>query len=284
TTIAPLTLNVQDFSTAAAALSTLDLQATVNKAGKLAVTGKVGMAPVHADLALDFSQVDIMQLQPYFTEHVNILLTRANLSGKGALKLDQARNGDFTGGFKGNLALGNLATIDKLSSNDFLRWKSLSFNGMDVKFAPLSLNIAQIGLNDFFARIIIDPNGRINLQDVARDPEQEARSVTEASTTVEHDKEAGGVNTATTTVPGEAKPASAIPPIKIGKLVLRGGQVRFTDNFIKPNYTANLMKFGGTVAGLSSDPESRANVDLQGLVNSAPLSVAGNVNPLKGDL
>lgn len=286
TTIAPLTLNVQEFSTAASARSALDLQAAVNKSGKLAVKGSVGMAPVHADLALDFSQVDIMQLQPYFTEHVNILLTRANLSGKGTLKLDQGKNDAFVGGFKGNLALGDLATIDKLSSNDFLRWKALTFSGMDVKFAPFALNVDQVGLNDFFARIIIDPNGRINLQDVARSPEEAARSVTEAdaNVNVDRDKKAGGVNTATATVPGEPKPASDMPPIKIGKLVLRSGQVRFTDNFIKPNYTANLMKFGGTVAGLSSDPQSRANVDLNGLVNSAPLSVAGNINPLKGDL
>jgi hypothetical protein len=91
-------------------------------------------------------------------------------------------------------------------------------------------------------------------------------------------------NTKTAVLPEPAKTAGNMPPIKIGKLILRKGQVRFTDNFIKPNYTANLMNFGGTVSGLSSDPNSNANVDLKGLVNSAPLAVSGRVNPLKGDL
>ena len=284
TTIAPLALNMQNLSTAAAARAQLDLQAAVNKSGKLSVKGSVGMAPLHTDLALDFSQVDIMQLQPYFTDQVNILLTRANVSGKGALKFDQGKNDTFTGGFKGNLTLGDLATVDKLSTNDFLRWKALTFTGMDVKFAPFALSVDQVALNDFFARVILDANGRINLQDVRRSPEEEAKSVTEAQPAVERDKTPSGTHTAQAVVPGTPKPASDMPPIKIGKLLLRGGQVRFTDNFIKPNYTANLMRFGGAVSGLSSDPNSRANVDLKGLVNSAPLTIAGDINPLKGDL
>ncbi|WP_293777614.1 DUF748 domain-containing protein [uncultured Oxalicibacterium sp.] len=284
TTIAPLSLHMQNLSTANAARAQLDLQAAVNKSGKLAAKGTVGMAPLHADLALDFNQVDIMQAQPYFTDQVNILLTRANVSGKGNLKLDQGKGDRMVGGFKGNLSVGDLATVDKLTTNDFLRWKTLNFTGMDVQFAPLALNIDQVALNDFFARVIIDPNGRINLQDVRRKPEEESKSVTEAQPVVERDKSLSGTNTATAVVPGTPKPVSDIPPIKIGKLLLRNGQVRFTDNFIKPNYTANLMKFGGAVSGLSSDPNSRANVDLKGLVNSAPLAVAGNINPLKGDL
>jgi len=73
-------------------------------------------------------------------------------------------------------------------------------------------------------------------------------------------------------------------PITIGKLVLQGGKVRYTDNVIRPHYTADLMGLGGTVTGLSSDAQSRANVDLHGQVNDAPLTIAGAINPLKGDL
>ena len=75
-----------------------------------------------------------------------------------------------------------------------------------------------------------------------------------------------------------------MPPITIRKVTLQGGKVRYTDNFIKPNYSANLMDLGGAVTGLSSDPSSSANVDLHGEVNSAPLAIAGRINPLKGNL
>jgi hypothetical protein len=75
-----------------------------------------------------------------------------------------------------------------------------------------------------------------------------------------------------------------VPPISIRKLTLKGGRVRFTDNFIRPNYTANLNDLGGVITGLSSDASSSALVDLKGEVNRAPLSVAGRINPLRGDL
>ncbi len=286
TTIEPLNLSMQNLSTQAASRGQIDLKAAVNKTGKLAVKGDLGMAPLHANLTLDFDQVDIMQLQPYFTDKVNILLTRANVSGKGALQFDQDKSGTdgFKGGFKGDITLGNLSTVDKLSANDFLRWKSLAFSGMNVNFAPFSLSIDQVAMNDFFARVILDANGRLNLRDVVRNEEDEQKSVTDEEHKPAAPKRIAGANTATATLPEPAKPATDIPPVKIGKVVLRGGQVRYTDNFIKPNYTANLMRFGGTISGLSSDKNSNANVDLKGLVNSAPLAVAGRVNPLKGDL
>jgi len=282
TTIAPLTLSLQNLSTKANTRGQLDLKAAVNKNGQLAVNGSVGMTPLHTDLALDFKSVDIMQLQPYFTDQVNILLTRADVSGKGKLQIDQGKGDALVGGFKGDLTVGNLATIDKLSSNDFLRWKSLYFGGMDVRLAPFALSIDQVSLSDFFARIIIDPTGRINLQDVKRSETVGQKSVTEENKPATPNPPVA--SSKTVVLPPPAKAASDIPPIKIKKLTLQGGQIRFTDNFIKPNYTANLMKFGGTVSGLSSDPNSNANVDLKGQVNSAPLAIAGSVNPLKGDL
>ncbi|WP_175624761.1 MULTISPECIES: DUF748 domain-containing protein [Oxalobacteraceae] len=282
TTIDPLTLSLQNLSTKANTRGQLDLKASVNKNGQLAVNGSVGMTPLHTDLALDFKSVDIMQLQPYFTDQVNILLTRADVSGKGKLQIDQGKGDALIGGFKGDLTVGNLATIDKLSSNDFLRWKSLYFGGMDVRLAPFALSIDQVSLSDFFARIIIDPTGRINLQDVKRSETVGQKSVTEEAKPATPNPPVA--SSKTVVLPPPTKAASDIPPIKIKKLTLQGGQIRFTDNFIKPNYTANLMKFGGTVSGLSSDPNSNANVDLKGQVNSAPLAIAGSVNPLKGDL
>ncbi|WP_238552224.1 DUF748 domain-containing protein [Herminiimonas sp. CN] len=277
TVIAPLHLALQDVSSAPSSRMPIKLKASVNKTGQMILNGNVGLAPLHTELALDLKSVDLMQLQPYFTEQVNILLTRASLSGKGALQLDQAPDGALKGGFKGDMTLGNVATVDKISANDFLRWKSLFFGGVDLRLAPFGLTVDQVALSDFFARVIIDPSGRINLQDVRRSHPGDEKSVTEAN--------AGSAATPPVKAVAPAtKPDSKAPLVTIRKLTLQGGKVRFTDNFIKPNYTANLMDFGGVVAGLSSDPATNASVDLHGQVNSAPLSIAGRINPLKGDL
>jgi hypothetical protein len=79
-------------------------------------------------------------------------------------------------------------------------------------------------------------------------------------------------------------PAKPMPPINIRKITLQGGQVKFSDNFIKPNYSADLMQLGGFVTGLSSKADTVATTELRGQVNGAPLNIAGRLNPLKGDL
>ncbi|WP_420472596.1 DUF748 domain-containing protein [Noviherbaspirillum sp. ST9] len=262
TTVSPVNLTMEGLSTEPASRARLDLKAGVNKSGQLAVNGAVGLAPLHADLALDIKAVDILPLQPFITAKVNLRATSANLSSKGRVQLDEDKEGKLRGGFKGDVTVGNLATVDKAGNNDFLRWKSLHAGGVDVRLEPLAVAVDQLALADFFARVIIDPSGRINLQDIVRG-----------------DADAGDAPKA-----DNGGRASPMPPVTIKRVSLQGGRVRFTDNFIKPNYSASLSQFGGVVSGLSSDPASRADVDLRGEVNGAPLAVGGRINPLRGDL
>jgi uncharacterized protein involved in outer membrane biogenesis/outer membrane protein OmpA-like peptidoglycan-associated protein len=282
TVVAPLSLSMHDLSSASSAPSRLELNATVNKTGRVAINGNVGLAPLHTDLAMDLKGVDMLPLQPYLTDKVNLRLTRASLSGKGKLQLAVGKDGALNGGFKGDMSLDNLATLDKVSSNELLRWKSMSFGGMDIRLQPFALTVDQVALNDFFARVIIDSTGRINVQDIMRNEAGERKSLTDDNENAPVAPRPTRVKTAE--LPPPDKPKGKVPPISIGKFTLRGGRVRFTDNFIRPNYTATLTDFGGVVAGLSSDPSSSATVDLQGEVNRAPLSIAGRVNPLRGDL
>ncbi|RZI44694.1 DUF748 domain-containing protein [Herbaspirillum sp. HC18] len=262
TTVAPLNLAVHDISTAPASRARLDLKASVNKTGRMSADGTVGIAPLHADLALDISGVDILPLQSFVADKINFHMTHADLSANGRVKLDAAKDGTLQGGYKGSATLGNLAAVDHEGKNDFLRWKSLHAGGMDVRLAPFAVTMEEVALSDFFARVIIDPTGRINLQDIVRsEPAKPAATGTARQTE-----------------------KTSAPPVTIKRVTLQGGRVRFTDNFIRPNYSASLSQFGGVVTGLSSDPAARADVDLRGEVNGAPLSVGGRINPLRGDL
>ncbi|MBK7664913.1 MAG: DUF748 domain-containing protein [Sterolibacteriaceae bacterium] len=282
TVIDPLSVQAQALSNTPGSRAKVDLKARINKKGVLAAGGTAGALPLHANLKLDLKGVDLLPLQPYFTDLSNVLVTSAALTSRGTLTLDEAKDGAFKGGFRGELNVSDMASIDKTNSNDFLKWKSLSFGGVDVKLSPFSLAIDEIALGDFYSRVIVSPEGRINLQDVVRGKDEQSKSVT-------GDAPAQEAKPADKTAEKPAQesasaPAAQMPPVRIAKLTLQGGQVNFTDNFIKPNYTANLMELGGSVTGLSSDAATAADVDLRGQVNNAPLSIVGKVNPLKGDL
>jgi len=283
TVVSPISLNAQDISTKPGSKGTIDLKAKVNQVGSLSVKGTVALAPLQADLSLDLKDVDILGAQPYFTEKANLLITRANISTSGTLQLNQSKSGALNGEFKGDVTLGQFATIDKVSANDFIRWKSLSLGGVNARLEPFSLTIDKVALNDYFARVIVSPEGRINLQDVVRGADGAKKSLTE-STAENKDKAENVVQASPPPAAIAPKSTAKMPPIKIRKLTLQAGKVRFTDNFIKPNYTANLVDVGGTISDLSSNEQSSANVDIRGKVNSAPLTITGKINPLKKNL
>jgi hypothetical protein len=76
-----------------------------------------------------------------------------------------------------------------------------------------------------------------------------------------------------------------VPPVRVGKVSLQGGEIDFTDLFIKPNYRADLTEIAGSVVGLSSQLDTAADVELHGrFAKTAPVEIKGKVNPLAGNL
>ena len=275
TSIAPIALSLRDFSSAPGKETQVEFSASVNRSGRVGIKGAVGLDPVHAALAVDVQRLDALPLQPYFTRQIGLLVSKGQVSARGALQVALAANDAFSGGYKGNLSLNDVATVDKVNADDFLRWKSLFIDGIDTHLNPFSLSIDQIALNDFFARVIVSPEGRINLQDIASGDNTAAPAPAATAPSDQTPRAAARAATAAN---------EKVAPIKIGKVTLQDGAVKFTDNYIKPNYSANLVNLGGIIAGLSSDASSTASVDLRGEVNEAPLNIVGQINPLKGNL
>ena len=83
----------------------------------------------------------------------------------------------------------------------------------------------------------------------------------------------------------DAASRGALPIIRIGQIDLVRGNVNFTDNFIKPNYTANMTGLGGTVTALASDSAEPATLTIAGKIDDeAPVDISGRLNPLAPNL
>jgi len=82
---------------------------------------------------------------------------------------------------------------------------------------------------------------------------------------------------------GAAPPPTAEKQISIGKIGLSGGNINFSDLFIKPNYSANLTGVQGMVSELK--PDAPGDLEIQAkLDNAAPVDIRGKINPLAKDL
>ena len=244
------------------------LKTKVNQKGSLLVDGSLQVFPLDVVLSVETSAIPLLTLQPYFSEHVNIALTRGQVSSKGEASALIDKEG-LKAGYKGSLTVGDLITVDRANSADFLKWKSLFLSGIDVRSSPLAINVGEVALSDFYSKLILNAAGRLNVLDVVKKPDGEA---------------VAAVKPADDAAAKASAPSKAVMPIKIGKITLQNGTVNFSDNFVKPNYSVNLTRLGGRVTGLSSASDTVADLDLRGrYANSAPVQILAKLNPLSAN-
>jgi len=259
-TLEGFALVAENLSTEPDKKGSVSLRGRINQKGSLKVDGSVQLIPLAIALKVDSDAIQLLPLQPYFANYLNIALTRGQVSSSGELTADMGKEG-VNANYKGSLTLGNLVAVDKQNNTDFLKWKSFYVGGIDFRLQPLAVNVGEVALSDFYSRLVLSKEGRLNLQDIVRRPEGEAD---------------GGAKQA-----AAAPEKSAPPPIRIGKVTLQGGTVNFSDFFVKPNYTVNVTKVAGRVSGLSSAADAVADLELRGsYASSAAVQVAGKLNPL----
>jgi hypothetical protein len=250
--------------------------------GSLRFDGSLMWDPLLAQGALEAKQFPAQALAPYFLAEWPLDLQRADTSFKG-----QVRYASLSGGpdvqLSGDAALEEFKLHSALKSasgaeqnEELLNWKALSVPGIEFSMSPakpLHLTLREVSLSDFFARLIINAEGRLVLQDLVGG---EARATDAAAT-------AAAASAPSAVVAKGASPND--PVIEVGAIKLVNGHVAFSDRFIKPNYSADLTALSGSLGRFSSQPAQgelqMADLELRGRAEgTASLEITGKVNPL----
>jgi uncharacterized protein involved in outer membrane biogenesis len=249
--------------------------------GSLRVDGTLRPQPLDANLRVRTTRLDIAPLQSLVEVPLNVTLTSATLSADGRVRYRDHQPQALLD-WRGRVTLGKVRVQDKLTGDDFLRWNSLDASGLSVRMGEdvPHVSVAGLALDDFYARVIINANGRTNMQDVVANPAAAPVSVTEAQKTPA--TPAPKPQVATTAAPAPA--GTTVAPaadIQIGGITLARGHLNYTDNFIKPNYTANITQLAGKVGAFGTAGGPPADMNLQGqLDDNAPVTITGTINPL----
>ena len=253
-------------SSARGAKSQLNLRARIGEGGRVSFAGPVSTDPVSLAGNLDASGLALVAVKPYVDPHVNVVITGGVLAAKGRLSVDVPDKAPARASWKGDLRVTDFAALDKPTSSDLARWKSLVVDDLDVTTAPFRAATGRIGLEDFYARVIVYPDATLNL--------------TRLLTPGESPEPAPG---AKPPAPGEAGAPTEDLPLSIGRIELARGNVNFTDLFVRPNYSANLTDVGGSVSALSA--EQAGDVALTARVDgTAPVEVKGRIHPFASEL
>lgn len=264
--------------------------------GKLAFNGSLGLSPVQAQGRLAIDRLPVQVFEPYFADTVNINLLRADASFKGRVAYRQTPAGPLAQ-LTGDVALEEFRANTLAPSEELLAWKSLNLRGLQVVLDPARatrVDVKETLLTDFFARVIITPEGRINLQDLLRPP---AAVRQDASKTIAPGPAGtGAVGTKDAKIAAAppppavaAGPAGPPPVMNFGPMSLVNGKVLFSDRFVKPSYSANLSELTGSLGAFSSvapgtpigTAPPMADLELRGKAEgTASLEILGKLHPL----
>jgi hypothetical protein len=274
TVVSNLSVLGENFSNAPNSRAKVALQATINDKGTLKVAGPVGIRPVAGRLDVDAQGIDVVPFRPYLAEQFNFLLTSGMIGTKGNLVFDTSGDGPAKINYDGSVQILDFAIVEKSDAQDLLNWKSLALGAVQFNLEPFQLRIGEINLADFYSRLILGADGKINLQKLTIPPEEGKSDVPAQEKAVARpaDKPASGPAS-----------GSSDKAVSIGKINLQGGNVHFSDFFIKPNYSANLTSVQGAISELK--PETPGDLDIQArLDNAAPVDIKGKINPLSKEL
>ena len=287
----PINVQVRGFNTSPDDTLDVTLDVGVNASGKISakahVTPKTGALSAHVEA----DELGLPALQPYIAQYTSMTL----LNGTLGARLDIERGADGALAVKGGTRVADLRTVDNALKQDFVKWKELVLADVSYRSQPASLRIASVTALEPYVRMVIAPDRTTNIGEILTPPGAAPRTpappeqlvapqslpAAPAAAPKKRDRHGGAA------VQQVAAPAASPAPfpMSIGAIRLVNGSANYADLWIKPSFAVGIQALEGTVSGLSSDPSSRAKVELNGKVDRySPVHIGGQINVLSAAL
>lgn len=262
-------MSAENLDTAPGAKARIDVAARIGSGGSVRMNGTATARPVSADLRVRAAGIDLVPLKPYLESQTNVIVTSGTVAAAGRVTYAEAGPAGPQARYAGDVVVSGFGSLDRPGSQELARWKTLALTGIDVTTAPFNVAMASVSLDEFYARLILDADAKLNVLQLLKPPSGEAADP------APQDKVAAA------TAPAAAERKEI--PASIGRIELKNGEVEFSDFFVKPNYSVHLKTLGGTVSELAAHQpgavEIAANVD-----GSAPVDIHGSLNPFAKEL
>ena len=255
------------------------------RAGTLKWRGGFGLDPLRVRGAAQVQGFPLPAVQAWAPSVAGLHLDRAEAGFAGNVALRQA-GGGLDVDVDGDLKLSDLklmstpvSAVEKFSEIDreLLSWQSFDLQRVKLALRPDAkprLAIGSATLSDFFARLILSEDGRLNLRDVTDRPSA-APTETAASAPVA----VAAAASAASAAPG-SQPRRLPFDLDLGGLAFVNGRIDYSDRFIQPNYSAALTDLNGQLGAFRSNSGEPAMLKLDGRVaGTGELAIDGKLRP-----
>jgi len=253
--LSELNFSVTDFNTEKGTDLPVELNARLNKTGKIKVAGSSVLEPFTSNLDVNISHIEIRKFEPYINQSAKLDVIKGHINTQGKLLVTQSKKGDLALNYKGNVGVKNLHTRDQILHQDFLKWQNLALNGLDFDLQPVTLKIKSVNLDQPYARVTIKKDKTVNINDVIV-----AKSTDESVKKKETKKNPNA-------------------QFDIGTVKIKGGSSDFSDYSLILPFVVKLNALGGQINKISSNQKTKTHVDLKGKVfDLSPVEIKGGFN------
>ncbi|HWM41729.1 MAG TPA: DUF748 domain-containing protein, partial [Burkholderiales bacterium] len=208
-------------------LRPLALHEVVIKGNEFAAQGSVALQPLRADLEVELDALPLAAAQRWLPETVGVKIASGALSGKGALRIQEA-----SVAYEGAAAVRGLRLEERDSGTLLLAWQLAETDALKIALAPLRLEIGEMVAREPEGRLVIAQDGSVNLADAV----PKGR--------------------------GQGEPAR----IALERLRIEKGTLHFADRSLANPFELTIRELSGTLTDLGNVSAEPAHIRLAGRV------------------
>jgi len=233
----------------------------INQKGRLSSQGEIYAMRPSLDAELQLQNLELAFLQPYMNAVASLVIDAGMLDGSGRLRYgDKGATARLV--FDGGMSLKNLAVLESKTKKPYLGWKLFEAPKINLTLEPDKLDIPKIRILEPVSKLIIFKDKSVNLARVLKPGDGQRKS----SGTDEKKKK------------GEAGQGEF--PLTIQRVRIEKGNLDFADLSLVLPFSARIQKLHGVITGISSKPNSRAAIKLEGRVDKYGIArVEGRLMP-----
>ena len=230
----------------------------IETGGSVTAAGTLDPSGPMVESRIDVAAVVLTPLQPYIDSVAKLDMHSGELSSQGSLRYGMKDLGANLA-YDGQLNLAKLRLTESGSKDTLLGWQTLTTDQFKLRLEPNRIEVKEIKLDRPIGQLIIAEDKSVNLVKVFKTEPQAAGSPAGKG-------------------PPKAAGGKAFP-ISIQKLRIDKGILDFADLSLTPQFGTKIDELGGVVTGMSSTPDSRSQVQLEGNVDEYGLAkIGGEIN------
>lgn len=258
---APVTLDLaqgsvllKDVSLDTARALPLEARFAVAQGGRFEGRGSLVPAKGSGQLDVRIADFSLKPFAPYVNRFARLRLESGAAGTRGRLAFGPGKSGPALA-YRGAFVVDELAITEEDSGDPFLGWKKLSSDSLQVALQPGRVVVGELVALHPFGKVIIFEDQTLNLQRMRR------------------------------TAPAATSPAGPDQPamhVAIERLRIVGANAEFADLSLTPRFGTRMHELGGVITGLTTDPASVAQVELDGKVDEyGSARIRGSLQPFR---